>query len=144
MKRNLVAILSLAVMSLMFTVTGAYAQSYVKANVPFTFNVGAAQLPAGTYEIMALSQSRNVIIIRDPETRASALSIARSEGTRNTESKLVFDRIGSHYFLTEVWKGLGSSGMIVPTSKHEEELKKELQLAKNSSGDYEQIVVALK
>jgi hypothetical protein len=142
MKRNLIAILSLAVMSLMFTVTGAYAQSYVKANVPFAFNVGAAQLPAGTYEIRALGQSPNVIMIRNPETSASALSIARSEGPRNAESKLVFDRIGSQYFLTEVWKDSG--GMIVPTSKHEEELKKELQLTKNPSGDYETIVVALK
>jgi hypothetical protein len=70
------------------------------------------------------------------------LSIARSEGPRNTESKLVFDRIGTQYFLTQVWKGAG--GMIVPTSKHEQELKKELQLAKDASGNYDKVAVALK
>jgi hypothetical protein len=34
--------------------------------------------------------------------------------------------------------------MIVPTSKHEQELKKELQLAKGSAGGNEKVVVALK
>jgi hypothetical protein len=144
MKRNLITILSVVVMSLLLNATSVYAQSYAKANVPFAFNVGAKQLPAGTYEIGVLSQSPNEIMIRNTETTAAALSIARTEGPRDTESKLVFDRIGTQYFLTEVWKGFGAGGMIVPTSKHEQELKKELQLAKGSAGGIEEVVVALK
>ena len=144
MKRNLITILSLVVMSLLLNATAVYAQSYAKAEVPFAFNVGAKQLPAGTYEIRVLSQSPNLIMIRNPETTAAALSIARSEGPRDTESKLVFDRIGTQYFLTEVWKGSGTAGMIVPTSKHEQEMKKELQLAKSPAGGSEKVVVALK
>jgi hypothetical protein len=144
MKRNFITILSLVVMSLLLNATSAYAQSYAKANVPFAFNVGAAQLPAGTYEIKVLSQSPNLIMIRNPETTAAALSIARSENPRDAESKLVFDRIGTQYFLTEVWKGSGTVGMIVPTSKHEQELKKELQLAKGPATGNEKVIVALK
>ena len=144
MKRNLITILSLVVMSLLLNATGAYAQSYAKAEVPFAFNVGAKQLPAGTYEIRVLGQSPSEIMIRNTETNSAALSIARTESPRNTESKLVFDRIGTQYFLTEVWKGLGAGGMIVPTSKHEQELKKELQLAKGSADGNEQVIVALK
>jgi hypothetical protein len=144
MKRNLISILSLVVMSLLLNATGAYAQSYAKANVPFAFNVGAKQLPAGTYEIKSLSQSPNLIMIRNYETMAGALSIARREGPRSTESKLVFDRVGTQYFLTEVWKGSGAGGMIVPTSKQEEELKKELQLAKRPAGGNEKVIVAVK
>ena len=144
MKRNLITILSLVVMSLLLNATGVYAQSYAKAKVPFAFNVGAKQLPAGSYEIRVLSQSPNEIMIRNTETTAAALSIARNEGPRNTESKLVFDRIGTQYFLTEVWRGSGAGGMIVPTSKHEQELKRELQLAKGSAGGNEEVVVALK
>ena len=144
MKRNLITILSLVVMSLLLNATGAYAQSYAKANVPFAFNVGAKQLPAGTYEIRALGQSANEIMIRNTETTAAAVSIARNEGPRDTESKLVFDRIGTQYFLTEVWRGFGAGGMIVPTSKQEQELKKELQLAKGPAGGNEKVIVALK
>jgi len=142
MKRNLISILSLVVMSLMFNATGAYAQSYVKADVPFAFNVGAAQLPAGTYEIKAASQ--NEIIIEDGGSRAVALSNARREGPRSTECKLVFHRIGNQYFLSEVWKGWGEGGLIVPTSKHEKDLMKELRLAKDTSGVHEVVIAALK
>jgi|SRR5579863_5722239 hypothetical protein len=144
MKRNLITILSLVVMSLMLNATGAYAQSYAKANVPFAFNVGAKQLPAGTYEIKALSQSPNLIAIQNTETAQAAMSIARSEDPRSTESKLVFDRVGTQYFLTEICKGFGAGSMVVPTSKHEKELKNELQLAKESPANYEKVVVALK
>jgi hypothetical protein len=143
MKRNFITILSLVVMSVLLNATGANAQSYAKANVPFAFNVGAAQLPAGTYEIKVLSQSPNLIMIRNPDTMAAALSIARSEDPRDTKSKLVFDRIGTQYFLTEVWKS-GAAGMIVPTSKHEQELRKELQLAKEPVAGSEKVIVALK
>ena len=37
MKRNLIGILSLVVMSVLISATGAYAQSYAKADVPFAF-----------------------------------------------------------------------------------------------------------
>ena len=143
MKRNRITILSLMVMSMMFIATGAYAQSFAKADVPFAFNVGAAQLPAGTYEIKTLSQDGNQIAIQNSKTHASAVSLARRDGSRNTESKLVFDRIGNQYFLSEVWKDAGV-GMIVPTSKHEQELKKELQLARDASSNYDKVAVALK
>ena len=143
MKRNLITILSLVVMSLMLNATGAYAQSYAKADVPFAFNVGTAQLPAGTYEVRVLANSPYQMIIQNGATRASAVSIARREGPRNAESKLGFDRIGSQYFLTEVWRG-SDGGLIAPTSKHEEQLKKELQLAKGSSSGHEKVVIALK
>jgi hypothetical protein len=144
MKRNLITILSLVVMSLLLNATAVYAQSYAKAEVPFAFNVGAKQLPAGSYEIRVLSQSPNQIMIRNTESTAAALSVARNEGPRDTESKLVFDRIGTQYFLTEVWRGFGAGGMIVPTSKQEQELKKELQLAKGPAGGNEKVIVALK
>jgi len=143
MKRNLITILSLVVMSLTFNVTGAYAQSFAKADVPFAFNVGTAQLPAGTYEVGVISPSANQILIRNSETKAAALSIARRESTRTMDSKLVFHRIGTQYFLAEVWRG-SDAGLIVPTSKHEQDLNKELRLAKAPSGSNGKVVVALK
>jgi hypothetical protein len=143
MKRNLITILSLVVMSLMFNATGAYAQSFAKADVPFAFNVGTAQLPAGIYEVKVLAQSPYEIMIRNPETSTAAVSIVRREGPGNTEAKLVFDRIGNQYFLSEIWKDSGA-GMIVPTSKHEQELKKELQLAKGPSSGSGKVIIALK
>ncbi len=73
MKRNLITILSLVVMSLMFNATSAYAQSFAKADVQFAFNIGSTQLAAGTYEVKSLASGTNGIMIRNPETGAAAL-----------------------------------------------------------------------
>ena len=136
MKRNLIATLSLVVMSLLLTATGAFAQSYVKANVPFDFKVGSAQLPAGSYDIKVDDTSSAAIVIRNGETSASAMSTAWHESARNTSPKLVFHRVGNQYFLAEIWKSSNAEGMIVPTSKQEKELEKELQVASNNRGGY--------
>jgi hypothetical protein len=112
--------------------------------VPFAFNVGAAQLPAGTYEVKVLGYSPYEIMIQNSRTSAAAVAIARREGTRDAQSKLVFHRISNQYFLTEVWKGSSTGRMIVPTSRHEQELTKELQLAKGPSSGSENVTIALK
>ncbi len=144
MKRNLFGILSLVAMSLLLSATGVYAQNYVKANVPFDFKVGSAQLPAGTYEIKVDNASSGAITIRSDDTSAAAISTARREHPRSTNAKLVFHRVANQYFLAEVWNGPDSEGLIVPTSKQEKDLEKELQMASgNLGGYYQEIVVAL-
>ncbi len=143
MKRNLIGILSLVVMTLLISSTGAYAQSYAKADVPFAFAVGSAQLPAGTYEIKVDNASSGAITIRNGQTSDAAMSTARREHPKQTSAKLVFHRVGNSYFLAEVWKSSDAEGMIVPTSKREKDLAKELQLAKGPSGGYDEVIVAL-
>jgi hypothetical protein len=141
MKRNLSTILSLVVMSLMFSATGAYAQSYAKAKVPFAFSVGSKQLPAGTYEVKV--EGTTSIMIRNIETGESALSLARYEAPRSKEAKLVFNHVGDEYFLSQIWRESGSQGKSIPTSRRERELTKELLLAKDSKSGQE-VIVALK
>ena len=143
MKRNLIGILTLVVMTVLISVTGAYAQSYAKANVPFDFKVGSAQLPAGTYEIKVDDSSAGAILIRSDQTSAGAMATARRESPRKTNAKLVFDHVGNQYFLAEIWRSSDTEGMIVPTSKQEKELKKELQLANGTTGGVEEVIVAL-
>ena len=138
MKRNLIGILTLVVMSLL-SATGAYAQSLVKADVPFAFSVGSAQLPAGTYRINATSD--NTIAIQNGQT--SALSSVRREYPRNTRAKLVFHHLGNQYFLAEIWRGSDSEGMVIGRSKMEKELEKELQLASGRSKVGEEVLIAL-
>ena len=138
MKRNLIGILSLVVMSLL-NATGAYAQSFVKADVPFAFRVGSAQLPAGTYKINVTGD--NIIAIQNG--RSSALSSVRREDARNTGPKLVFHHLGSQYFLAEIWRGSGNAGMVIGRSKMEKELEKELQLASGRSKVGEEVLIAL-
>jgi hypothetical protein len=144
MKRNLIAMLSLVVVSMIFNATSVYAQSPAKAYVPFAFNVGQKRLPAGTYELKVDGLAWSNIMVRNIETKEGTLSISGYEPPRNTESKLVFNRVGNEYFLFQVWSGSGSPGMRIPTSKRERELRKELLLAKAAKGGREEVIVALK
>ena len=142
MKRNLIGILSLVVMSMLLNAPTVYAQSYAKANVPFDFKVGSAQLPSGTYEVMEMGHA-NLVMVHNHETSSSAMAISRHEYPRDTNARLVFHRVGGQYFLAEIWRGPGTGGLIVPTSKQEKELEKEVQLAGNHAGGYEEVVVAI-
>ncbi|MFZ0200132.1 MAG: hypothetical protein WB523_20785 [Candidatus Sulfotelmatobacter sp.] len=141
MKRNLIGILSLVVMSVILNTT-AHSQSSVKADVPFAFKVGAAELPAGTYAVNTLGSS--IIEIRNPQTSAGALSIAMPEYQGDSATKLVFHHLGDQYFLSEIWRGAGTNGMVIAPSEKEKSLKKELQLAKAPASDREKVVIALK
>jgi hypothetical protein len=139
MKRNLIGILSLVVMSVMMNAT-AQAQTVAKANVPFAFKVGPAELPAGTYEIQATSD--NAVTIKNRNSKACALSLVRHDPPRNTGSKLVFHRLAGQYFLTEIWGAPGTTGKVIPRSKQEMNLEKELRAAAQPSAS-EEILIAL-
>lgn len=141
MKRNFIGILSLVAMSLMLNTTGALAQAVAKANVPFAFMVGSAQLPAGTYTVGALNDAS--IAIENSQTSASAASIVRHEHPRNCSPKLVFHRLAGQYFLAEIWGRAGSSGIVIPRSKLEKSLEKELRLASGNSNVSEEVLIAL-
>jgi len=144
MKRNLIAVLTLVAMSLLLNATGAYAQSYAKANVPFDFKVGSTQLPAGPYEIKSLNSGATAVVILNDQTNAGAVAMVGREQARSTSAKLVFHRVANQYFLAEIWRNSNAEGMIIPTSKQEKELERELQAAsRNLGGYYQEIVVAL-
>jgi hypothetical protein len=140
MKRNLIGILSLVVMSLMLNAT-ANAQAFAKADVPFAFKVGSAQLPAGTYQINAAGDT--TVVIQNLKTSAGALSTIRHEYARETGAKLVFHRVAGQYFLSEIWRGAGSAGIVIPPSNQEKKLQREVQRASGQSKVGEEVMIAL-
>jgi hypothetical protein len=139
MKRIIIGTLSLVVMSLFLSATGAHGQSVVKVDVPFAFKVGAAQLPAGCYTIAPFLYSRDLIIIRNCRTGAAVVSLSQEEDPRDTSSRVVFQHLGDRYFLAEIWGGAGSLAMTVPASK----LERELQAASGSETARKPVVIAL-
>ena len=139
MKRNVIGILSLVVMSIMLN-AAAQAQSVAKANVPFAFKVGSAQLPAGTYVISTAGAS--AIEIRNGQTSTGALSLVRREYQSSSSAKLVFHHVADQYFLAEIWRGAGTNGMVIAASKQEKSLEKELRLATGQSKS-EDVLIAL-
>jgi hypothetical protein len=138
MKRNLIGILSLVIMSLLLNINGAYAQS-VAANVPFAFNVGSSQLPAGSYRITVEDVSR-MAMIGNFKTGVTVLSLGQRESPGDKSWKLVFQHPGNRYFLTRICGAPGSAGVKLRAPKPETKL----EIASKQSPSGKEVEIALK
>jgi hypothetical protein len=139
MKRNLIGTLSLVVTSLLFNVNGAYAQSAAQANVPFAFNVGSSQLPAGSYRI-TVEDASGLIMIGNSTTGAKIFSLGQREYPGDKSRKLVFQHLGNRYFLTQIWGAQGSAGLKLRAPKPETKL----EIASEPSPSGKEVEIALK
>lgn len=77
----------------------------VLADIPFSFNVGKVNFPAGKYTITVVNPSsdRRVLQIRSADGRSSAIVLTNDViRTASDDAKLVFDRYGDHYFFAQV------------------------------------------
>jgi hypothetical protein len=138
MKRNLIGTLSLVVVSLLLNINGAHAQS-VAADVPFAFNVGSSQLPAGGYRITVEDVSR-MVMIRNFKTGVTVLSLGQRESPGDKSWKLVFRHLGNRYFLTQIWGVQGSAGLKFRAPKPETKL----EIASEPSPSGKEVQIALK
>ena len=114
-------------------------QTIMRANVPFAFNIGDKQLPAGTYVVREMDRGT---LIQSKDGENSVLGIYNYAGpSKADENKLVFDKVGDHYFLAQIWASARDQGLLVPESKQEKELR-----ASNSGlqGEVETVIVALR
>ena len=140
MKRNLIGTLSLVVLAVMMN-AAAHAQTVATAKVPFAFKVGSAQLPAGTYVINA--DGDMAVSIHDRKNKAGALTGVRREICTDAGSDLIFHRVAGQYFLAEIRRGAGNQAMVLPTSKQEKSLLKEMKLAGGQAPATEEVMIAL-
>jgi hypothetical protein len=139
MKRSLIGTLSLVGMSLLLNVNGADAQSAAHANVPFAFNVGSSQLPAGRYSI-TFEDVTGMVMIRNSTTGVTALSLGQRDYPGDKSWKLVFLHPGNGYFLTEICGARGSAGVKLRAPKPETKL----EIASKQSPSGKEVEIALK
>ena len=139
MKCNSIATSSLVVLSLLLAAAGAHAQSAVQAHVPFSFKVGTAQVPAGTYSMKKESDT-NLVSIRNVKTNAMVLAVGTGQSSSRKSDKLVFRHLGSQYFLTEMWGTQGTQGMVFQAPKR----NRELQVATRTSSAGNTVEIAAK
>ena len=140
MKHRIFGVLAMVV-AMLFMSSAMHAQVHLVSNVPFSFHVEQQQLAAGTYQISTISDK--VELLRNVDTHAGAFLIkaARIQGSPDEGARLVFNRYGGQYFLSQIWDGRSDSGIQLPRSKHE----KELMSASNGQPDSrETVVLAMK
>jgi hypothetical protein len=122
MKRDFVVALTLVALSFFTAVTG-FAQNKVKADVPFAFQVGKASLPSGTYIVSEIGD-HSIMIRNTSAVNSAALTNYNSADTLRTGSpRMLFHKYGNTYFLAEILGGSGASGMQLPETDREKELR---------------------
>jgi hypothetical protein len=92
----------------------------VVVNVPFDFTAGKANLKAGAYSIRRLNE--NALSIRSADGKTSAVVNAPlTIGSRDFKAgeRLVFNRYGNEYFLSQVWLSVDSGRQLQTTAKEE-------------------------
>ncbi len=130
MKKQALAILAMASLSLMLAVVPAYADpdSEVRADIPFDFIVGNNTYPAGSYAVQYIDP-QGVFLIQIGEDGSRLIVLWRNtvpaKSIHDNLPKLVFNRYGDQYFLTQVWAGGESNGREFRQLATERELAKE-------------------
>ena len=134
MKKQLFALLGLG---MVLASASAYAQSIkLKADVPFNFVITGRTVPRGEYNIRAESDTHLLSISAAGQKPSlflanPCLSLKGMEASQQT--KLVFDRYGDQYFLSEIWMKGNRVGHQLQKSR------REVEIAQNKTA--EQVIV---
>jgi hypothetical protein len=94
------------------------------ANIPFNFTVGSQPLPAGQYSVKPLSQAAVLVQSEDSRSAAIVLTMAAQANKTQEVGKLVFNRYGDQYFLSQIWTPASNTGRVLPKSRLEREIAK--------------------
>jgi hypothetical protein len=127
MKRNY--LLFAAALTLLITTASAQTVK-VKANIPFSFVVNRATMPAGEYQVESMDRDGGVLAIRDANSKTTNLVISNACQSRKatTHTKLIFHRYGDRYFLSQVWIAGNNRGRELLPSAREIEVAKDFSV----------------
>jgi hypothetical protein len=125
--------------ALLVAVAG-HAQSALtlRANVPFNFEAGGATLKAGPYTVnQGTPGVIEVISVRGKAAAFVMAGTAECAGKQST-SRLVFNRYGNTYLLSQIWTRGENCGRQLPVTR------RELELAARQHAPDETIIVAVR
>jgi hypothetical protein len=96
-----------------------------KVHIPFNFTVNNVTLPAGTYTIGSDLGRPAQLIIRDETNSVKAIEVGMSTTlTPGKPGSLIFHQYGDEYFLSEIRFSSTTSGIFLPASKSERQMRK--------------------
>jgi len=114
-------------LGLLLATASANAQTInLKADIPFNFVVAAGTLPSGEYTIRSEPNSERALALSRAGQKASVFlanpSLSLKGMKASQQTKLVFDRYGDQYFLSEIWVEGSRVGHQLPQSRREVEI----------------------
>lgn len=129
MKTRALVMAGMMALTAMATTRVAQAQDPLAVNIPFDFMAGNTQLPAGEYTVKVSGPTNTVILVSRKDSTVSAFmnTNAAVSVEPQSQSKLIFNRYGNRYFLSQVWTEGNSQGRQLLKSAREKEMS---QIAK--------------
>lgn len=128
MKRIVLTLLILISMPGIATITAsAQVIDRLEFNIPFDFTVAEKTFPAGKYTISPLGNyTDGVFVLRDLDSKQENAFVAVNAEKREVpqKSELIFDKIGDHYFLSEIFEEGNNTGEQLPETRLEKRLVK--------------------
>lgn len=108
----------------------------ITVNIPFDFAVGETKLPAGEYTLRRIisPSSADQLLIQNAEAKLdmrTGITRPNRASEVQRESRLIFNRYGEQYFLSQVWMAGSDTGRELFQSRNERNLAKESTLAKS-------------
>jgi hypothetical protein len=132
MKRKVYNAIALVVL-IGSTALAAQAQSSGRtqliANIPFDFNVGNKNLPAGEYTLVQVNPTSDkaVLQIRSRDGSAGVLvQMTATRGPAEKSAKLIFNRYGDNYFFAQAWIDGDRDGLQAPAPRSERDRERRL------------------
>ena len=112
-----IRILAVGLLSIAGAATARADDDQIVANVPFSFIVNGAQMPAGTYIVEPASGDQRVVLIESSDRRQAAFSLTVPLGSnvRVATPELVFEKRDTQYFLARLIASDGAEREIPPT-----------------------------
>lgn len=101
----------------------------LEVNVPFAFDNGTQHFAAGPYTIRM--EEPHVLLIQGSSQSGLTMTWFDQDLTPSKTTKVVFQRYGDRYFLSEIWVTGDATHTYVPPSKRE----KQLEEAANRTAD---------
>jgi hypothetical protein len=91
--------------------------------VPFGFHVGSSTLPSGEY-MVDTDVAPGILRLRSGDSKSTVMihSMSVQAPARSDQGKLIFNKYGDEYFLSQVWKQGASTGRELPKSRREIEV----------------------
>ena len=147
MKKQLVTLMAVVFFAAL-TVTSAQAQSLtMSVTIPFDFAVAGKTFPAGEYHLQRSTDGERVITQIRSKDNALSMYLPQSHPVQDikiqleTKSKLVFNKYGDQFFLSQVWIFGRRIGEEFPKTTQERVLQREMARNQRKA---ERIAVAVK
>jgi hypothetical protein len=127
MNRSICVLLSIFALLAVVAVPASAQSIRIKSNIPFEFVYGDMTMPAGEYDLR-FNDVNGTVSVQNWDQQVFASRLAVTAKPRNPQSdgkaRLVFNRYGNQYFLSQIWDGQGIQGREFTQSRTEREIAK--------------------